>query len=164
MSKCDLTAELVREYLNYDPDTGVFTWRKKSSPKSVVGAVAGDAKPNGYRTIQLLGCRNFAHRLAWFYVYGVWPKHHIDHINGVRDDNRIANLRDVTQQHNVHNERKPRRGNPYLGVSYSKDRDKYLAQIYANGKAKNLGRYDTPEEAYAVYIEAKRKLHAGCTI
>lgn len=162
MNELDHTT--LRECLKYDPDTGVFTWRKKIAHKVNIGAVAGNVMPIGYRVLQLFKQRVYAHRLAWFYCYGVWPTGNIDHLNGDKDDNRISNLRDVTQQHNVQNERHPRRSNPYLGVSYDKQRGKYLAQIRANGKTKNLGRFDTPEEARDAYLEAKRKLHAGCTI
>jgi hypothetical protein len=160
MSELDLTT--LREYLSYDPATGVFTWIEKSAPKVVVGARAGSVSPIGYIQIQVLKHRYFAHRLAWFFVHGVMPTHNIDHINGDRGDNRIVNLRDVTQQVNVQNERNPRRGNPYLGVS--KKRNKWVAAIRFDGRNKNLGHFDTPEEARDAYLAAKRKVHAGCTI
>jgi hypothetical protein len=132
------------------------------SRKTVVGAVAGSRMPAGYMAIQLHGVRQYAHRLAWCYVYGSWPAGVIDHINGVKDDNRIENLRDVSQRANTQNRAAPKGDNPYLGVS--KKRSKWLAQISDHGKHVRVGLFDTPEEAHAAYVAAKRKLHEGCTI
>lgn len=160
MSKLDSTR--LRELLSYDPTTGVFTWRVKVSRKTVVGGVAGSRMPQGYVVVQFYGVRQYAHRLAWCYVYGSWPTGVVDHINGTKDDNRIENLRDVTQRANTQNSTAPRRGNPYLGVS--KKRNKWLAQISDHGKHVRVGLFNTPEEAHAAYVAAKRKLHEGCTI
>ena len=158
----DIDSTTLREYLSYDPDTGLFTWIKQSSCRAKVGTIVGAGRRTGYIDVGLLGKVYKAHRLAWFYVYGVWPEFNIDHINGNRRDNRIANLRDVPQRTNIENEIHPRRGNPYLGVS--KKRNKWVAQIRAEGRSRNLGSFATPEEARDVYVAAKRKLHAGCTI
>lgn len=158
----DIDSTRLRELLNYNPDTGVFTWRTKVSRKVVVGAVAGNRVPAGYVHIQVNGVRYYAHRLAWCFVYGSWPTSVVDHINGIKDDNRIANLRDVSQRANTQNTSRPRKDNPYLGVS--KKRNKWLAQISDRGKHVRIGLFDTPEAAHEAYVEAKRKLHAGCTI
>jgi ribosome biogenesis SPOUT family RNA methylase Rps3 len=97
----------------------------------------------------------------------VWPKHTIDHINGVRTDNRIGNLRDVTQQKNSENMRRPQKRtiSGFLGVHVQRRKTvRYLAQIVTDGKLRHLGSYDTAEDAHAAYLEAKRRLHEGCTI
>ena len=106
-----------------------------------------------------------AHRLAWLYVHGAWPTGQIDHINGDRGDNRISNLRDVTPALNTQNQRRAARSNKSSGLlGVTANRGRWLAQISIGGKSRNLGRYATPEEAHAVYVAAKRVLHAGCTL
>ncbi len=158
------TQERLKELLNYDPETGVFTWKVRRGLAEA--GPAGSTKKDGYNYICIDGRTMLAHRLAWFYVHGQWPRHVIDHINGDRTDNRIVNLRDVPYRTNNENQKKPHRSNTsgYLGVSRIQSRGKWQASIQLNGRNKNLGRYDTPEEAHAVYLEAKRQLHEGCTI
>jgi hypothetical protein len=159
MRELDLTT--LREYLRYDPETGVFTWRKARYGVRV-GIAAGSQNKVGYVEIRVNRRLYLAHRLAWFYSYGEWPKQQIDHINGVRSDNRLSNLRDVPQGINLQNERKPRKSNPYLGVSQKGTR--WVAQIHHAGVHRYLGLFSTPEDAHAAYVEAKRKMHVGCTI
>lgn len=163
-SVSDLDSTTLREYLSYDPDTGVFTWIKKPSSKTLLGAVAGTLTVYGYLQIGLHKKLYKAHRLAWFYYYGRWPSHNIDHINGCRTDNRIANLRDVPPAVNNQNQTKPQKGNAYLGVHQMKGKHKWRAAIHLNGKSIYIGSFDTPEAARDAYIAAKRKLHAGCMI
>lgn len=86
-----LTVERLRELLDYDPETGVFRW-KEPRRKCRVGEVAGSLRKDGYVKIQVDGRFYQAHRLAWLCVYGVWPSA-IDHIDGNRANNAIANLR-----------------------------------------------------------------------
>jgi hypothetical protein len=104
------------------------------------------------------------HRLAWMYVYGKWPRNDIDHINGNPLDNRIENLRDVTELGNNQNLRRPKKGNisGFLGVAPNHSR--WLAKITVSGKQIYLGTYNTPEEAHQAYLAAKRVLHSTCTI
>jgi hypothetical protein len=96
----DLDHSALRALLDYDPDTGVFTWRNPRTYWHKVGDVAGSVNGRGYRILGICGRYYAEHRLAWFYVHGAWPTHTIDHINRVRTDNRIANLRDVTMREN----------------------------------------------------------------
>ena len=106
--KSELTAEDVRRELNYDPETGEFT-RKTSFFKTRIGERAGSiSKSTGYVVIAVCGAQYLAHRLAWLYVYGCWPSLHIDHINGEKTDNRIANLREATNGENMQNQRRAR--------------------------------------------------------
>lgn len=159
-----LTAERLRELLSYDQETGVFTWRVQTNNRVKVGMVAGSLNGQGYVQLRVDGIRYAAHRLAWLYVHGEWPKHQIDHINGSKADNRIANLRDGTQSLNQQNRRTALSTNKtgFLGVASFKG--KFRALIYVKGKHVELGSFETPERAHAVYIEAKRKYHEGCTL
>ena len=95
-----LSLETLKEHLSYDPETGVFIRLTKAPGRQRKQA---GGMNRGYRDIKVCGKRYKAHRLAWFYYYGEWPKHTIDHINNNKDDNRIANLRDVTVYENQQN-------------------------------------------------------------
>jgi len=159
--KIDLTASRLRELLHYDPETGVFT-HICPRQRVVLGSVAGSLGQNGYRKHRLDGVTFSGHRLAWLYMTGDWPKGQIDHINGIRDDNRISNLRDVPQAINSQNRRTALNSTGFLGVS--KHHKQFRAEISMNNRAVVLGTFRTPEEAHAVYVQAKRKMHAGCTI
>lgn len=167
MAKADLTAQLLRELLHYDQETGVFTRIVRTSNRINVGAVAGTRRPDGYLKISLLDSAFLAHRLAWLYVTGDWPKWQIDHINGVRSDNRWANLRDVPPYVNQGNQRVAHAKNKssgLLGVTWNARKNKWAAQISATGKQIHIGLFDRPEDAHAAYLDAKRRLHEGCTI
>ena len=96
-----ITQKELKDLLHYDPETGVFTWLKSGKGRKANGETRG--LTNGYFTIRINWRQYKAHRLAWLYVYGVWPKGQIDHINHNTTDNRIANLREVTNQENHRN-------------------------------------------------------------
>lgn len=162
----DLTATRVREVLAYDPDTGVFTWKVRTSNRAHLGAEAGRVGANGYRYLGLDGSLHLAHRLAWLYVHGVWPADMIDHIDGDRLNNRIANLRPADMRRNQQNRKGPQANNRsgLLGVSWSKQARKWHAQISDAGQSHHLGYFACPEEAHAAYLDAKRRLHEYCTI
>lgn len=106
------------------------------------------------------------HRYIWLYVHGKWPDGVIDHIDGNAMNNRLDNLRDVSQHVNTQNNRKARSNNRsgFLGVHFDKNRNLYKAEITMAGKNRHLGRFNTPEEAHEAYLKAKRELHEGCTI
>ena len=161
----ELTVKQLKNMLDYDAGTGVFIWKIRPSKAVMAGNVAGCVEKRiGYITIGIAGRVYKAHRLAWLYVYGSWPKGLIDHINGNKADNRIDNLRDVLADGNSQNVRKPNRRNKsgFMGVIWFQN--KWRASMSVNGKSKWLGDYSTPEEAHQVYLEAKRKYHAACTI
>ena len=148
-----VSADRLRELLYYNPETGVFTWRIRPNRAIREGSVAGYLRKDGFRHVGIEGTSYLAHRLAWLYVYGEWPKYELDHINRDRDDNRIANLRDMNhsrQCFNIKSEpiRKSRSG--YRGV---RNRwGKYQSMIKINGKPRQTGTYDTPEEARTGYM------------
>jgi hypothetical protein len=149
-----LTAERLRELLDYNPETGIFRWNVAARAGTVVGCLN-----RGYRVIRVDRMLYRAHRLAWLHVYGCWPTDEIDHINGIKDDNRLANLREVTCAENQQNRRSARTDNKtgLLGVSSSQGG--FQAQIKVNCKLFFLGRFATAELAHAAYLEAKRRLH-----
>jgi hypothetical protein len=161
----ELTVERAREFVNYDQDTGVFTWRVTRG-RAVKGAVVGWRDALGYIHTEIDGHRCLCHRLAWFMVYGTWPKIGIDHINGVADDNRISNLREAGQSINTQNLRCAQSNNRsgLLGAHWDEDNKKFQSKITAEGKEVFLGRFTTAEAAHAAYLIAKRQLHKGCTI
>ena len=107
-----------------------------------------------------------AHRLAWLYVHGEWPDQ-IDHVNGIKTDNRISNLRNVCARVNMENVRGPKannRSSGVLGVTWWERGKKWKAQINMRGRNRHLGYTDTIEDAQRLYLDAKRRLHEGCTI
>ena len=160
-----LTQKRLKELVQYNPDTGVFICTEfHRGPKRLIGKEAGNRHCGGYIEMRLDGTAYLAHRLAWLYITGEWPKEEIDHKNGDRADNRFNNLRAVTKSVNMQNRKRADRDNRtgFLGVT--KHGPSYRAQIQANGKSHKLGVYPTPEEAHAAYLKAKRKMHDGCTI
>lgn len=162
----DLLPSQLRELLRYNPKTGHLFW--KGSPARCVkaGSLAGNIqRSNGYRYICVGGRSIRAHRIAWAIFYGAWPADTIDHINGIRDDNRIENLRNVTRTENAQNERKARVSNKSTGLLGAyRVGNKFRAIIHVDGKPKDLGRFDSAEDAHTAYLLAKRRFHAGCTI
>jgi hypothetical protein len=163
MSKTELTAERLRELLNYDPETGVFTRLVRAANKKA-GDRAGCARGDGYLLIRVSGSLYLAHRLAWFYVHGAWPANKIDHIDGVRDNNRIDNLRDATDAVNSQNIRSARAGSASGLLGASKHKRSWSATIETGGVRHRLGTFSTPELAHGAYLGAKRNMHEGCTI
>lgn len=158
-----LTAARLREILNYDQATGAFTWAIRRKGGRGIGKEAGGRMSHGYISICINGQEYTGHRLAWLYMHGEWPLDYIDHINGNRSDNRIENLRDVSQSVNMQNVYAPKSNNKsgYRGVSWHAQRGKYTARIKVEGRYLSLGLHTTPEAANAAYLEAKRRLHDG---
>lgn len=144
---------LVKTYLHYEPETGDLTWAKQSG-RQRKGKRAGSVHSAGYIELRCMNIRMFAHQAAWAIVTGKWPEFQIDHINGMRDDNRWENLREARQVQNSANMmRRPSNRSGYKGVSINK-RGKFLAYIHINGKTKYLGTYVTAKEAHGAYCKA----------
>lgn len=163
MAKNDLTAQRLREALHYNPETGVFTRLICTSRRSAVGAIAGTLS-RGYCSIGIDGNNYRAHRLAWLYMTGSWPSDQIDHINGVRDDNRWINLRDVSGSTNLQNRRHAQRNNACGLLGVSPYRKVWRATIRVGKKMLHIGTFRTPELAHAAYLAVKRQRHAGCVL
>lgn len=154
-----ITQERLKEVLDYDPYTGVFTWRKARAGIAV-GSVAGFVKRNGYIYIGIDKKYHRAHRLAWLYVHGNFPEADIDHINRVRNDNRITNLRAATRSENLQN--RPKQSNNTSGVPgvcWHKRRQKWCAYIKHLGREVHIGYYNTLEEAATARASAKAEYH-----
>ena len=158
-SKSALTQEELHQLLDYDPETGVFRW-KVNSGYCRAGQVTAFPTDRGYLRISIQGKIYSVHRLAWFYVHGVWPTQQVDHINGVKTDNRICNLREATNSENNQG-RRMRSDNTsgYVGVTWNKSSKKFRAQIKVNGRYVFLGKFATAEEASRRYLQAKAELH-----
>ena len=163
-SNSTLTAERLREVLDYDPMTGAFVWRVRTSSRAGQGDVAGFGDGKGYLAIRIDGVQVFAHRLAWFWTYGAWPFGEIDHIDGDRSNNRISNLRDATRSVNNQNQKRAQNRSKSGVLGVFRDKKKWNAKIAVDGSTYNLGNYPTKGDAYAAYLGAKRLLHPGNTL
>lgn len=144
----------LQSLLEYDRDSGAFSWRSN-------GKRAGWVDEKGYVRIEAEGRVYRAHRLALFFVNGEEPNGLVDHINGEKADNRLSNLRVVTNAENQQNVRRARRNSKsgFLGVVEAQG--KFAAYIWVDGGQRYLGRFSTPELAHQRYIEAKKQLHKG---
>lgn len=141
-----LTAERLRELLDYDRSSGVL--RSKLS-----GRIVGWLNKKGYRAIQIDGKRYYAHRLAWLHVYGVWPLGDLDHEDTIKHHNWISNLRPASRSQNMGNMLNRRDNTSGLkGASYDRNRRVWQATIRKDGKQIHLGRFPTRELAHAAYV------------
>lgn len=154
-----LTAERLRELVEYDPATGVMTW-KKSRPGVKVSKAIGAIR-DGYRRASVDRKSYAVHRLAWLYVHGEWPNGEIDHINGVRDDNKLINLRVASRQQQTANSRvKSDNLSGAKGVCWHAKEKLWRARIWLSGRATSLGYFRTKEEAECAYRAAAER-HFG---
>lgn len=156
-----LTQDLLKTLLHYDPQTGHFTWKTdRPGGRVKAGDRAGTTHYSGYRYVTVAGATVTEHRLAWFYTHGLWPCDDLDHINRVRHDNRLDNLREATRSENCQNQpiRKSNKSG-VTGVYYHKVSGKWVATINANKKQLHLGVYDTLEEAVQVRRDAEREYY-----
>lgn len=157
----------LHDLLSYDEETGVFRWKKSRSQRVKVGNEVGSWDLYGYKTVRLDGRSYKLHRLAWFYVFGVWPAGDIDHMNGIRSDNRLSNLRDVPRKTNLENQTKVT-ARPtetgLIGAYYDKAKNVFYSRISQFNKSIYLGTFQTADEAHQAYLKAKRIMHVGCTI
>lgn len=164
MKQPRLSAERARELFSYDPVTGGLRWKIYKGPRAVAGTPAGHLTPKGYLRVKVDGDYKYVHRLVWLISSGAWPKEVIDHVDGNKANNRVENLRDVTESTNQEN-RRTHNSNSATGLmgAYAEG-DGYTSRIRVKGRQLNLGAFGTPEEAHQAYLTAKRELHAGCTI
>lgn len=150
-----LAATRVRELLTYDPLTGIFRWRAWRAGRAKAGTIAGSLDSSGYRQIRVDGRLYLAHRLAWLYVHGRFPRGDLDHWDLDRDNNALENLRPCNQSENNANTRV--RSDNVLGrkgVTYDSDRKRYRARIRKRGRIYHLGWFTKIEDAAAAYAVA----------
>ena len=154
MATASLTQERLMSLVSYDAETGVIAWRRN-------GRRAGWRHYGGYRNVRVDGVTYSEHRLAWLYVHGQWPAADIDHINRVRDDNRLANLRPATRSENCQNQpvRSTNRSG-VTGVYYHSCARKWVASINIDKKQRHLGVFDTAEHAAAARKSAEQQYYA----
>ena len=155
-----ITQSELKEKLNYDQETGIFTWKVKSSNRIKIGNVAGSIGNFGYVIITIDKKHYVAHRLAWLYVNNILPTKDIDHINGNRADNRIENLREATRSENSCNSKlRSNNVSGIKGISWHNAAKKWEASINVNGIKKYLGIFDSKDLAELVITEARNKYH-----
>lgn len=162
-----LTQERLKELFSYDAKTGEFLRIKSLKGGQKDGFIAfGSTSKTRHRSIGVDGKRYQAHRLAWFYVHGEWPKGEIDHIDHNPENNAMSNLRDGTKAQNMQNLIKPRSNNKsgYLGVWWCKGMRAWKAGICKERIYETIGYFSTAEEASIAYINRKREIHEFCTI
>lgn len=148
-----LTQKLLKENLIYDENTGVFT-------RKATGEIANAKHVNGYIHIRVLGEKYLGHRLAFLYVNGKFPENDVDHINGVRDDNRFCNLREVTKaENNINRKLNCNSTTGVKGVSFVKKLNKWRVQLQINKTKMYFGVYSDFELAELVAKEAIQKYH-----
>lgn len=155
-----LMLDELKRALTYNESTGIFTWNITVGRASAGSRAGCPSAPGRYRQIRLSRRQYLEHRLAWFYIYGKWPSVAIDHINGDKSDNRLANLREATLSENQHN-----RGCPitntsgFKGVSWCRRTKLWHAAIKVSRRSINLGYFDRPEDAAKTYEAAALKYH-----
>jgi hypothetical protein len=149
----------INKLIAYDKETGIFTW-KVHRPGTFAGSVAGTKHNLGYIRISV-NCKLYlAHRLAYLLMTGRWPNEQIDHINGIRDDNRWINLREATQSQNQHNREMCKNNTSgYKGVYWNKKSKKWLVNIWLNRKRVHVGYFDSREDAAKARMDSAKKLH-----
>lgn len=156
----NITQERLKELFDYDKELGHLIRRVRTSPNTRPGEVAGRVNNKGYRQTMIDKQRHMEHRLVWLYVHGEWPSMEVDHINGVRDDNRIENLRLATRAQNQQNVGiRSHNTSGYIGVTWYPKLSRWRAQIKANGKKMHIGLFDCPVEAHNAYLAKKAELH-----
>lgn len=158
MAKSIITAEELRILYSYDPIAGTLARRRSEEP-DIHGRPLGSINPRGYVMHTIKGVCYRVHRLAWLYMYGKWPTEGLDHINGIRSDNRIENLRECNQSQNLQNQRKAAGRTGLIGAQFERRTGTWRAQITLNKVQTQLGRFNTEAEAHNAYVEAKRRLH-----
>jgi len=151
----ELTQDSLKDVLVYDPKTGVFIWLVKPSARVSLGQLAGSIDAKGYRVIKIAGKNHKAHRLAWLWVHGEWPKLDLDFINRNTDDNRIKNLREATKEQNGGNSKTRHDG--LKGAYWHKREQVWFSAISIDGRQSFLGNFDTEKAAHQAYCEAAKK-------
>lgn len=160
-----LTQEQLKEALDYDPLTGLFTRKTRTSNFVKVGQIAGNKHAMGYWEIGVCGKSYLAHRLAFLYMEGKFPEKMVDHKNLNRMDNRWSNLRHATNGENMQNSSCGKRGVTGKRNVYPNGKG-FMVNLQKDGKPYYIGTYPDIELAELVAEEARRKYHgefASCS-
>jgi hypothetical protein len=155
-----ITQDLLRQLVKYDAATGAMSWLRPTSRRITAGALLNTDHTGGYLYGRIAGFKAGVHRWAWLYVFGTWPPE-LDHINGVKTDNRLNNLRIATRKQNTANV--PLRqdsSSGFKGVSWHKEKGRWRAHITVDGRHLSLGYHSTPELAHQAYLKAAN-IHFG---
>lgn len=155
----NITQERLKELVYYNSETGIFTRIKRTSNSTKVGDIAGSInKCNGYSEFHLDSKKYSAHRLVWLYVYGRFPSHQIDHIDHNRSNNRLSNLREVTQSENNKNlSLRKLNKNGCTGIYWCNTYKKWHARINVDGKSIHIGYFANKDEAISSRKLANKK-------
>jgi len=157
MKIVNLKQKQLKEILCYDPLTGIFT-RLKTTQGACAGDVAGHKNSLGYIEISISNEKYLAHRLAWLYMTGKWPKHQIDHADHIRSNNKWFNLEEATHQENGKNvSLRSDNKSGVVGVYWSKAREKWVSNIAVDGKTVYLGISEKKEDAIKLRERANIK-------
>lgn len=156
-----ISHDRLLELLYYDPLSGVFSWRVQQG-RSKIGNATGSLNSNGYLRIRVDGKRYLSHRLAWFYVNGVWPNGELDHKDRIKTNNAYSNLRKATRSQNMANiDTSAMNKSGHKGALFHKKSRKWIAQISNKGKSVHLGTFNSPELAHAAYVGAAKILRGN---
>lgn len=148
-----MNIEELKEYFKYEPSTGKLFWNKRPSNRVVIGSEVGNYNDQGYKVCRFKGKTLRVHRIVWAVSKGEHPTEFIDHINGDKGDNRLTNLRVVSNAENLQNMKNSK------GYTYHRKLNKWMAQIVVNKEYKYLGVFNTEHEAHESYLKAKKELH-----
>lgn len=165
--KTSITQARLKELVHYEPTAGVFTRKVAlSNGSGGLGTVLGKVMNAGYLRASVNGVSYLLHRLAFLYMTGLWPEIDVDHVNGIRTDNRWKNLRSVDRRTNSENRREVmpgKKGGNLLGT-HKCSKNRWQSSITTKGSLRYLGTFETEEAAHQAYLKAKRSLHKGCTL
>lgn len=155
--KHHITHKKLQETLHYDKTTGIFIWKVTKNSRALEGEIAGSLNDRGYHRIRIDKKSYYSHRLAWLYEHGNLPVNQIDHINHIKSDNRIINLREATSTENQKNRSKSTRNKSgVVGVYWSKNHSKWTSAIGVNRKLIHLGMFTNFKEAVLSRKEAEK--------
>lgn len=155
-----ITHTRLKQLLDYNPETGLFTWLEQYNSRTIVDSTAGTVDSGGYIKIQIYGKQYRGGRLAWFYMTGEWPLEYIDHKDGNRANDAWCNLREATYSESTHNRYLPVGESGLRGVRrIHSDPPRWEARIAVGYHRTTLGTFDSAEEAHAAYLAASNNLH-----